>query len=189
VIVLDATMLLLFLQPDAGSPRDIKGQPVTRAHERINFLVTQLEQTRTTIIVPTPALSEALIRVDAADAARIVDEIARHSVFSIRPFDTRASIEVAAMLRSELRGGKKKMKAGGTWAKVKYDRQIVAIAIVAKAVRIYSDDSDIKAVAKRAGIQVIGVQDLPLPPEDPNLNLFEPPEPLPHLLQPPIGDT
>ena len=79
------------------------------------------------------------------------------------------------MMRTELRGGKQKMTRGASWAKVKYDRQIVAIAAVARAEHIYSDDSDVRRLAKRAGIAVSGVADLPLPPENPNLNLFEGP--------------
>ena len=66
------------------------------------------------------------------------------------------------------------------WAKVKYDRQIIAIARVAQASAIYSDDKGIQALAKAADIQVIGLADLPLPPETAQgeLPLAPPPAPV-----------
>lgn len=48
---------------------------------------------------------------------------------------------------------------------MKYDRQIVAIARVLQAPVIYSDDQGIRAIAKEAGITVVGIADLPLPPK------------------------
>jgi hypothetical protein len=52
------------------------------------------------------------------------------------------------------------------WAKVKFDRQIVAIAKVIGATEIYSDDGHVSRLAKQANIKCIGVADLPLPEED-----------------------
>ena len=48
---------------------------------------------------------------------------------------------------------------------MKYDRQIVAIARVLQAPVIYSDDQGIRAIAKEAGITVVGIADLPLLPK------------------------
>ena len=93
----------------------------------------------------------------------------------MEPYDTRAAIECAAILRSKLTGGgkRKAIGAGTTWAKAKFDRQIVAIAKVIGAETIYSDDRDVRALGARAKIAVVSCGELPLPPEDPNLNLFE----------------
>ena len=52
-----------------------------------------------------------------------------------------------------------------TWAKSKFDRQIVAIAKVRGAATIYSHDAGIRTVARRIGIDVLRLQDLALPPE------------------------
>jgi hypothetical protein len=57
------------------------------------------------------------------------------------------------------------------WAKVKFDRQIVAIAKVVGATVIYSDDKDVATLAKKQGIETIGVADLPLPKEDAQMTL------------------
>jgi hypothetical protein len=48
---------------------------------------------------------------------------------------------------------------------VKFDRQIVAIARTEGAQVIYSDDADLRRFARAAGIDVVGIADLPLPPE------------------------
>jgi hypothetical protein len=95
-----------------------------------------------------------------------VEHLQKYSVFRIEPFDTKAAIEVAAMTRAALDSGKKRGQSSASWAKVKFDRQIVAIAKVAGATTIYSDDKDLVPLAKAAKIEVIGIADLPLPPED-----------------------
>ena len=117
------------------------------------------------VIIPTPALSEALVRADPAAALRIIAELQKHAVFKIESFDSLAAIELATMTRDSLRRGRKKGDSAATWAKLKFDQQIVAIARVHQARVIYSDDGDIRAIAKRVGIDVIGVADLQLPPE------------------------
>jgi hypothetical protein len=98
-------------------------------------------------------------------ASKIVEELNKHAIFRIEPFDERAAIEVAAMARSDLGGGRKKRAVSATYAKLKYDRQIVAIAKVTQSDTIHSDDGDIRTIAKRAGIKVVGLADLPLPAE------------------------
>ena len=69
------------------------------------------------------------------------------------------------MTRSALDSKSKKGGSDSTWAKIKYDRQIVAIARVNQASAIYSDDRDIRSIAAQADISVIGLADLQLPPE------------------------
>ena len=50
------------------------------------------------------------------------------------------------------------------WSKVKFDRQIVAIARVEGAELIYSNDNDIKRLGASDGIEVIMLDALELPP-------------------------
>lgn len=179
MVVLDATMLLLFLRPDAGIPTDAAGRPVTKPSERVEQLIAELDKAGTRIAIPTPVLSEVLVRADATASQAIIETLNKQAVFSIESFDQRAAIEVAVMLRDELKGGKKALKeATETWAKLKYDRQIVAIAKVIGATTIYSDDSDLAAIATRNRIPVVSVSELPLPPEDPQeeLHLYGTPD-------------
>lgn len=122
-------------------------------------------------MVSTPALAEALVRTSAPEARRIVDEINRLAVFRIAAFDARAALEVAAMSREAKK--RAKADAAATWAKLKYDRQIVAIAKVNGAAILYSDDHDLRALARSHGLKVVGLADLPLPPELEQANLFD----------------
>ena len=87
----------------------------------------------------------------------------------------RAAFELAEIMRADLaeRGRTKPRDEAETWAKLKFDRQIVAIAKVCGATKIYSHDRGLETVAARVGICVIQLQDLPLPPEILQMNLLE----------------
>ena len=123
-VVVDTSMLLLFLRPSTPAPRDRDGKPVPEhAGERVKYLIANLEASNATVVVPTPVLR------DEAE----------------------------------------------TWAKLKFDRQIVAIAKVCGATSIYSHDGGIQTVAGRVGIEVLRLHDLPLPPEMLQMDLLESP--------------
>ena len=64
------------------------------------------------------------------------------------------------------RGGLKvdAVNAQVTKSKVKFDRQIAAIAKVKKASRIYSDQGDLERLGKLIGIEVEKTSDLPSRP-------------------------
>lgn len=74
----------------------------------------------------------------------------------------------AAIDAGDKRGGQT-----GEWAKIKYDRQIVAVASVERATTIYSDDDGVRAFATAQGLRVISVRELPLPPIDPQGDLLD----------------
>jgi len=163
MVVMDATTLLLLFRPDDVEPPidPATGQEVVLWRERVSSLTNQFEKAREKIVIPTPGLSEMLVRA-GGDAANLLDEIGKRAVFRIEAFDTRAAIEVALMTKAALDRGNKKNGMSGTWAKVKYDRQIVAIAKVVGATAIYSDDGNIQALGKKLGIKVISIADVPL---------------------------
>lgn len=166
MVVLDATMLLLVFRPEsAGARLDSSGKPIDGISDRINHLIKTLEAAKSKIIVPTPVLSEILVKASPEVAQRIVEEINRLAVFRIEPFDTLAALELAAMTRSVLMAGDKKGGVDAPWQKVKFDRQIAAIARVTRATAIYSDDAGVRAAAKMLGINTVGLAELSLPPE------------------------
>jgi predicted nucleic acid-binding protein len=148
-----------------------------------------LEKEKTKIIVPTPALSEILVRAGSEASDKIIEHLQRFSVFRIEPFDTRAAIEVAAMTRELLDSRQRKRgTSNATWTKIKFDRQIVAIAKVHRATAIYSDDEDVQKIAGRAKIKAFGLTDLELPPEDAQLT-FALTGSAQGSVQPPGGDV
>ncbi len=91
----------------------------------------------------------------------------------IADFDMMAAVEVAAMTRDAIRAGDKKDGSTSPWQKVKIDRQIIAIARVRGVERIYSDDKGVAAFAEKVALPVVQTWAMPLPPEDPERNLFE----------------
>jgi hypothetical protein len=179
MVVFDAATLLLLLRPDAGRPLDpATGTPVERVEERMAYLVQRLEKARSKILIPTPALSEVLVRAGAA-GPETLERIQRSAAFRIVPFDTLAAVEVAAMTRRALDAGDKRAGGSGVWAKIKYDRQIVAIAKVERASAIYSDDENVRRYGRDLALPVIGVADLELPPEAAQVELALPPPGVP----------
>lgn len=173
MVVFDTAILLLLLSPDTSAPSNpTTKKPIENAKERVDYLIETLEKQKTKIIVPTPVLSEILVHSDKAGPSYL-STLTSKSAFRIVPFNIKAAIEVAAMTKSALTGGDKKNGGEGTWAKIKYDRQIVAIARVAGATTIYSDDENIDKFAKKFGINVVGLSTLPLRPEEAQRDLFE----------------
>jgi predicted nucleic acid-binding protein len=170
-VVLDATMLLLLLRPGVSAPLDPDtGNPVEHAEERIAELVSGLEKAKIGIVIPTPALSELLVHAGTA-GPELVRQITRSAAFRLAPFDTLAAIEVAEMTRGAVATGDKRNGASGPWAKIKYDRQIVAIAKVAHADTIYTDDEGLRGFAEAQGLRVIRLAELPLPAERAQLRM------------------
>ena len=86
--------------------------------------------------------------------------------FRIVSFDQRAAVELAAMTRAALSAGDLRSGLETTRAKLKFDRQIVAIARTQEQMTIYSDDGDIAKLAEALDINVIRIHELPLPPQD-----------------------
>ncbi len=164
--VFDATALMYFLEPDARVPLDpTTNEPVTDAKARIDFLIETLEAGHQTVVVPTPALSEVLVH--AGDAGPRYLEILNSSrCFRIEPFDQRAAVELAAMTRDAIVAGDLRAGVDATRAKIKFDRQIIAIARTQGQRTIYSDDRDIAKLGNALELEIVPIHALPLPPED-----------------------
>ena len=163
VVAFDTDILCLLLYPSIPPPVDPHtGKPVTHAQARLELLLSELEAKGSRIVLPAPALSEFLV-VAGDDSLAYVAAIDKQAVFRIEPFDTIAAIEAAASTRTALARGDKKAGATGPWQCVKADRQIVAVAKVHGVTSIYSNDADMRKIA--AGIDVISVWELPVPPQ------------------------
>jgi predicted nucleic acid-binding protein len=165
MVSIDAGFLGLFLHPDAKASDDpATKKPTDKARERVEQLIDDLDSQRERIIIPAPALSEFLV-LAGKDGPRYLSEISLQASFYIQPFDQLAAIELAGMeLLARNKGHKRSpLQQDVPWQKVKFDRQIVAIAKLHKAHTIYSTDDDVKVIAEDLGIKAVSVWELPLP--------------------------
>lgn len=163
MVVFDATMLSLLLRSGAKPPLDpATGKPVEYAEVRTAHLVEQLDKSQTIIIIPTPTLSELLVKAGAAGNS-FVARLQKSSVFRIQPFDVRAAVELAQMTNAIASASDKRAAIDAPWSKIKFDRQIVAIAKVHNATAIYTDDGKLIAFAQKHDIPCIRLADLPIP--------------------------
>jgi len=168
MVVFDNTVFCLTLHPDAKPPSG-----VARAKDRIEYLLETLRDNGETVIIPTPVLAEFLVFA-GADAPDYLIKIRESSLFRIEPFDERAAIELADMeLAERSKGNKRGSATQSEWQKVKFDRQIIAIAKANSASVVYSDDPGVVAHGKDCGVSVLGLADLPLPPSKQELLAFE----------------
>ena len=129
-----------------------------------------MEETGEMAVIPTPALAEFLVRADEAGAEylRIMES---RRVIREAHFGKRTAVELAAMAREALDQGDKRGGSDSPYQKVKFDRQIVAIARVEGEQKIYSNDSSLKGFAESVGLKVVHVAELDLPPEYPQQEL------------------
>jgi predicted nucleic acid-binding protein len=176
VIVLDSTFLLLFLNDKVQVPKDpATGKPYEKARERIEYLIEQLSDARTPVLVPTPILAEVLVRAGGA-TGEYLTKVRGVPGFRVGNFDQRAAVEVAVMTGAALSAGKKRGAArdDAPWQKIKIDRQIIAIAKTEGARRLYSMDRDLRSLAQANGLKAIDLDELPLPPLKAQSDMFEP---------------
>ena len=171
---LDADVLTLVLNERANPPIDPgTKKPIERAKERVDFLIETLAKAKTKIIIPTPVLSEVLVE-SGPGGLRYIEILQKALVFGIEAFDVRAAIELAEITRKALQSGDKREGSAEPYQKIKLDRQIVAICKVQGVRTLYTSDRNLEVFAMRAGLSVIRVDNLPLPPVVPRvMSLFD----------------
>lgn len=159
-IVLDSSVLIYLAYPDAPAPTDpATGDLVAHCQERIEGLLEDLDRSGSQLLVPTPVLSELLIRAGDKQLELLASVTNRKAV-TVVPFDAAAAIENAALRRSKKIS---KASTGETRKEVSFDLQIVAIARVADADIVLTDDLNLRRHCEAAGLRVRGVSDLALP--------------------------
>lgn len=168
IFAVDSSVLTFIVNPSARSPDDpATGRPVECAKERVEFLIQNLKHDDT-MIIATPVLAEIMVQAGSAvaDIVSLIDSMAR---VKILPFDRRSAYELAAMTNEAYAAGDKKSGSLEPWAKVKHDRQIIAVARVAGAEKLYTDDEKMAKFARKIGMETISTWELPLPEKAENL--------------------
>jgi len=162
LIIFDASYLVALLYPNCPPAKDRADRPVSQFKERIEYLVSEMDIRNDLVGIPTPAMAEVLVRSGNA-RSRYVKALSDTWKFQLLSFDSRAAIEASELI-AEIKSRKDKWE---TWAKVKFDIQIVSIAKAEGCNVIFSDDKDIENFAARLKIKVVRICDLPLPPPTP----------------------
>ncbi len=154
-VAFDTNFILYCFDPNFPAPKDPEtGNPMPDFRERVEHLVDYLERKKAKIIIPTPALSEALVHADEA-LQGYIDALRRSPNFQIANFDYRAATEAAIQKSIAIKQGDKRGGAVGPAQKINVDRQIIAITKVAGASHIYSQDDAIQKLAPQCGIEAL----------------------------------
>ena len=165
--VFDSSVLLLAIDPSAKAPIDpATNLPLKDAAKRIENLFNLLIDIDETIVIPAPVLCEILVHADEA-SQNYLTYLRNMGDFRIAPFGERAAILAASSMREAIRRGGHRVDSTNpntAKAKIKFDRQIVAIAKIEKEKAIYSDDNDIHKLAERIGINSYRTSDILLSP-------------------------
>ena len=166
MIALDATALSALFIP--GSPLCKAGTniPIKHGAERLASLVERIAKERDSILIPTPALSEIFVCISPEKITELLVQLNASIWFRIEAFDSAAAVELGIRTANAVAAGdKREGLSDAPWTKVKFDRQIVAIAITCGATEIISDDPHIRAIGDRWGMKVTSVEELPIPSE------------------------
>ena len=135
-VAVDAAFLKALIDPQSRS-------------SSVLLLIQHLSAENAKIIIPTPALAEFLKLNPQSHTT--LDTINRSACFQVRPFDDKASVELAELLDGQV---------GGIRDILPFDRQIVAIAKGYGASIIYADDEKVADYAAQCGIPAKRLKDL-----------------------------
>jgi len=112
--------------------------------------------------VPAPALSEILV-TEGVDVQDVLTTLRGSTFIRIGDFDERAAVELAMRLRTAIKSGDPRQGMQITKNAMKFDRQIVAIALVNGARVLYSDDDGLERFAKTSWENLVVLRTLTLP--------------------------
>ncbi|MEH6809239.1 MAG: hypothetical protein V7651_10320 [Hyphomonas oceanitis] len=171
IIGFDANIWIARYDPSIRTPIDpSSGQPITHAQQRVKALIKQAGQDKHTILIPTPVLSEVLAYTDDR-RFEMLAAIAKSAHFQVASFDMKAAVELAEM-NLEAAVGDKRFGSEDPYQKTKIDRQIAAICKVNDCKTFYTTDRSLGNFARRFGVEVKHLSDIPLPEETKQYRMF-----------------
>lgn len=162
MVAFDNTILSLLLFPDAVLQEGPDATPVDRARDRVTALVQEIADGGEQVLVPSPALAEVLATPEC-DMEEVLGALRGSAYIRIGDFDQRAAVELAIRLRAATATGDIREGQQTTKTKMKFDRQIVAIALTNGARILYSDDDGVRRFGEGSGLKVKRTSELPIP--------------------------
>jgi len=165
MIVLDTTALSLLFVENSTARSVTTGKPIKHARDRLEFLVERISREEDVILIPTPCLAEILVRTPPDKIDELLKRLKTSPWFRVEAFDAAAAVELGIRTSRAIATRDKWEGLRADHTKIKFDRQIVSIAIVNGATEIVSDDSDVWAICERWNIPIRSLETLPLPPD------------------------
>lgn len=164
--------ILAWMLSDATSPPidQSTGEAITEGKGRLirlqkSIISGEIEP----IIVPTPVLAE-VFSAEPQALHKFLPLLNDPLAFSIAQFGLAAAIELSIINNEYFSSSDKRGGIDAPWQKIKTDRQIYAIAKLAGADAMYTDDRGLTTLCEARGMRVVHSWEIP-PPE--NQELFD----------------
>lgn len=161
--VIDTNVLVQFMCDadlvDLTDPET--GDHVDRASARASALIDRIDQLNGVIVIPTPVLAEYLIGISRDAYQDQISLLNSYHCIEIVPFDEMSAVECALLVDEQEH---RSLDPEATKAKLRFDRQILAIAIATCADELWTHDRGLFNKAKASGVSVNSLADIdPLP--------------------------
>lgn len=153
VIAVDANFLVALISKETASSDRL----------RLDHLIKQIDKNKTKLVIPMPSLAEFLVKADSA-SVQAVNILEKQRYIVMADFNRASAFEIALIDAACLYKGDKKDSSEEAWQKVKFDRQIVAIAKSNAAQLIITRDKGVQKCATRIGMDWIEISSLEMPP-------------------------
>lgn len=168
-IVIDTNVLVQIMQNEGVKElRDPEtDRVIDNAFMRAQALVERIEAIKGVVVLPAPVLAEYLIGIRRDSYQKHLDIINGVKCIEVSPFDQLAAIECAMLVSNQ---EMKQLDPDSTMAKLKYDRQILAISVAAGAKEIWTHDKQIYRRAGTVGILARSLSSIEANPEQLNFH-------------------
>lgn len=163
MIVVDTNFLILLIDPEST-------QNENQRSERVKFFIESLTKAPKEILVPSPCIAELVAgRADRID--EVIGTLKAIRPISIQPFDEVIAIETGDRIALAVQKTPAHDRPPNWKVSMKYDAMIAATAIVRGASVLYTTDNGLAKYLDGSSVQVAMIDDMPLPPEDPQGSL------------------
>lgn len=150
-IVIDTNVLVQIMQNDGA--KDLydpdTGDIVRDAFSRAEALIERIDSIKGVVVLPAPVIAEYLLGIDRSSYQLHLDMLNGFKCIEVSPFDQIAAIECAMLVTNQ---ELKQMDPDAKMAKLKFDRQILSVALASGAKEIWTHD---KQLFKRS--QLVGL--------------------------------
>ena len=158
-IVVDTNILIQIIKKggrnDLHCPRTKEkiSSPEARAEALVDLLTSRKDQ----IIIPAPAFSEVLVRIEHKLHTEYQKTLNHAACFTLQAFDDLSAIECARLVNDQ---EIKQISPHEDKKKISFDRQIIAICKAYSADELWTHDCDMLKKAEAIGITVKSLSDI-----------------------------